>query len=337
MKNVRRLVPVLAGLLGTSGAWGAALAACSSSSSSSQDAGSSDATTDGESDGQSEAQADTGVGTDAVADSSTGQPDTSTTTDTGSPVDTGAPDGDAGLPDTYVYDASAALAFPGQVAAALCTAAASCCGTSGDASTFNWSLCYNGELGGGFGGSNAGANLFSAGNITFNPAAAEACLTAIGQIDCTTNQVPSAEEVQLFQSCYAAYSGTLPAGSSCQGSIECAPGNFCLQSDGGTGVCQALVGDGGACGAIGQAMCSYRGSGDNGLYCKYFAEGSPTVHLDAGLWTCAPQASLSAECDINVGCSSFECPSSSNTCASSTFFIGASTCNAFKILDAGSD
>ncbi len=336
MRNVHRRVPIVAGILAAAGAWGISAVGCSSNGGST--GGGPDATADAEGDGQGDvSQVDTSTGTDSQADTFVADSFVAADTSNGADADAAAPDGDAGAAD--VYDATAALEYPGQAAAAWCNEIASCCGTSGDASTFNMALCLGNNPYGWKAAAYNGASLLSTGNVVFNASAAAACLSAIA-VDCSTNQVSSAVEAQRYANCWSVYSGTLAAGSPCTASVECAPGNFCMPVDGGAGdsglpgVCQALVGNGGACGEFGanlaSYMCSYLGSGNTGLGCREWVTGSPNTPLDAGAWTCVPQLPLNAQCNINLDCTSFLCPGN-DLCSSSAAATSASSCAGYFV------
>jgi hypothetical protein len=340
MKSIRQFVPVLAGIIGVSGAWGALGVGCGSSSSgssSTEDGGPGDATTDAKQDAQPdvllEAAADASPGTDA---------------DAVAPGDSAPPDAEAG-PDAGVFQGDPA-AFAGQVATALCDLIAACCETSLDAATFNKALCLADELPEGFHGSNLGTELLDGGNITFNASTAQLCISSISSLGCVPNEITSAQEATLFQTCLGAFTGTLTVGSPCQGSIECAPGSFCLPGagdagavDGGPiGLCEPLAGDGGACGVypgstdtvIAQSACSYRGAAANGLFCQSFDAGAPLNKFDAAAWTCAPQEGIGTGCFNGVDCTSLLCDPAALECAAATEILTLSSCPAF-LLDAG--
>jgi hypothetical protein len=259
---------------------------------------------------------DGAVGPDADADA-----DAATKPDADADAEAGAADSSSGLN---------AQTFPSVLATAFCNTIAACCGTAGDAATFNWQSCYNIEFANGFKGINTnGANLVDGGNVTFNVAQAQRCLDLFAAADCTSNQLTSTEETQLFQSCYAAYVGTLATGSPCAGTIECAPGNFCMPVDGGVGdagaigLCQALAGVGQACG--GQTVCSYRGSASNGLFCQN---------------TCQPQFTNGTNCSVNQDCVSLLCVQVGTTnsfkCGAAGDWAYPNTCASYVVpVDAG--
>ena len=374
MNSVRRIVLLSAGILGATGAWGAS--GCGSNGGSTSSGGP-DATADAEDAQEDVSQIDTSTGADSQPDTSpidtgTGadsQPDTSPI-DTGtgadsqpdtSPIDTGTDsqpdtfvatdagaDADGGAPtdaseDTYVYDASAHLAFPPQQAAARCAALASCCGTSGDAATFNWAQCVADTLAtGGFKGSTSGVSYAPYGNINFNTASAASCLADFGQINCGSDSIPSSAEIALYQNCFGAYAGTLGVGAACHASIECQNSEYCtVAADGGTGVCAPLQGAGGPCGTISQdpsniipqAQCSYRGAAANGLFCQEFVTDAESQPLDAAAWTCQPQLPTGASCLQNQDCQSYQC-GAGHVCTTSIVAFSASQCAAYT-LDAG--
>jgi hypothetical protein len=352
MRRARRFVPILAGMLGSTALWAASSTGCSgggNSTSGAQDAASDSTSIDSSS-------TDTGVDS---STSDTGSPGI----DTGSPpADTGSPPADSSTPpadasdsgagpdaDAGSYDASAAAtAFVAQVATAICDDYALCCGQTPDAGTFNWQKCYQAFLPQGYQGSSAGYSLIANGNVNFDPNSAQSCLSQLAAVDCKNNQITASEITQLSQACFAAFTGTLSAGSPCFATIECTPGTFCLPTDGGAGdagqigTCQALAGQGGACGILGsgsvaaQSVCSYKGSGSNGLGCE-------SVVLDAGSftrlplneWTCQPQSQDGVNCGANQSCTSQICRGSSQfTCMGTGAWALPSTCN-FYYVDGG--
>jgi hypothetical protein len=344
MNKVRRYVPFVLGAIGLSATAGAIAIGCDNSGTVPlPDAGGQDGTV-------SDAIVQGDVAKEAA-------PPVDASGETGPLKDGGGPDGDAHAnADAEAGPADAARrfdgapgTFPAAMAAGVCELIANCCGTSADAATFNFPLCYQGQLPtattGGIGGSTAGANLLDAGNIVFDPVSAQACLDILGQVDCSTNQLSSLVEAQLYKDCFGAFTGSVPAGSPCNGTIECAAGNYCLPVDGGAGdagaigLCKALEANGQSCGVFStgsaaQSVCSYRGSGNTGLFCEHFDPNMPTQNLaDAAAWTCAPQEALDAGCQQNQDCLSFACHS--NRCATSIFVAGPSTCTVFA-LEAGS-
>ena len=184
--------------------------------------------------------------------------------------------------------------------------------------------------------------------MTFNASQAQACLNTIAAADCTANQITAAEQGLLYQSCYAAYAGTLPAGSPCAGTIECAPGTFCSPTDGGIGdagaigLCQPLAGDGGACGGfgagsqgVGQTICSYRGAASDGLFCQNISGDAGSTQTDPATWTCQPQWPVGTDCYVNQDCASFIChqvgTSSVFQCANAGNWANANTCASYAI------
>jgi hypothetical protein len=323
------------------------------------DAGGIDATTDSASDGGYQADAlHDGAAPDATlaSDADAGaNGDTATGSDVGSDVGSdGAAHAEAGAEldadaaiDAPAYDGTAE-SFPGQLAATLCQRVAACCGTSTNAPTFNNAACQAEIQPGGFNGSSVGTNLLDGGHVAFNAVAAQACLDFLNQIDCETNEVPSAVEQAAVLNCYGAFAGTLSVRSPCVGTIECDPGSFCLPVDGGIGdagaigICQPLIEDGGACGNLlggpspSQAACSYRGSGNTGLYCKNFDPSNPSQSFDAAVWICAPQEPIGAGCERPANCASAECPLSTLQCTASIIAVTSATCASLTV-DAGAD
>jgi hypothetical protein len=336
MKSFSRcILSVLVGSVGVTGAWGVAVVGCGGDDSST---GPSASLPDGTTEGS--AQEDAPQGT----DQSTTQPDVLAQPDVSHPAteagpDVGAPDGDAGS-NVRGFEGGAA-SFPAQLAASVCGFIANCCGTTATAPTFNAAACDSTVLPGGFQGSATGANLFDGGNIAFNAATAQACLDDFARVDCSTNQAPSPIVAQIYKDCFGAYSGLLAVGAPCKATIECAPGGFCLPADGGVGdagaigLCQTIAGSGAACGLLGtssasQNVCSYRGSGNTGLFCKSYTSSdasATTTSLGIASWACEPQEPLGTSCLQNEDCASFGCHS--HQCATTILGVGASTCTAF--------
>lgn len=244
-----------------------------------------------------------------------------------------------------VVDNSAIYAFPAQVVAALCNQAAVCC--FGDASAnFNVAKCESGDLTVGFQGSSHGSAFLDSGNVAFNPTKASACLADLAAIDCRTNQLTTADVSALYPDCFGALQGTLPLGAVCNGSIECAPGEFCEPGDSGTtGTCQAVRTADAGCGDFGtpasptsdqilnaQSICSYRGSGNTGLVCEY--EDRATGNA-LPTWSCVPSGALGGNCSYPLDCTSKLCPPTTYTCGQATEFFNATGCMYYEITDGG--
>jgi hypothetical protein len=301
--------------------------------------------------------ADGTMNTDATADASadgdaakpdSGQDATVDAADGASLVDAGSDAADASI-DTGI-DAGSILDFPGKVATALCERTAVCCGFSGlDASGFNSGKCFNDFVGTGFKGSSLGAELLDAGNITFNPSKAQSCLAQIAAIDCTTNQLTSAVDTALYADCFAALVGTLQVGSSCAGSIQCAPGEFCdpVEAGADASFCQPLRTANQPCSDFypnpdsgvfptgtqivnAQTACSYRGSGDTNLACAYL---DPKTFQYLYPAVCVPAGPLDAGCISDQACTSKAC--SVPACVTAERFIFPATCTGDTIPDAG--
>jgi|HubBroStandDraft_1064217.scaffolds.fasta_scaffold23877_4 hypothetical protein len=350
MKPVTRIVPILASALSITSAGAIFAAGCGGGNSPSpSDGGAPDATIDGQSEDVVNQDAvgsnvEGGPGTDAGSSDA----DAAATSD----ADAGASsDADAGIDGSSLLITVTAETFPGQLAATLCSTIANCCGTSGDAATFNWQACYNSKLAAGYNGSNTGVTAVDGGNTAFNAAQAQTCLNTIAAADCSSNQITAAEQGELYKSCFGAYAGTQEAGSPCAGSTDCAPGGFCSPVDGGLGdagaigLCAPLVGQGGGCGilggqALGQTVCSYRGAASNGLFCQNIAGDAGETQLSPSAWTCQPQWAVGAECYTNQDCASFICHQVGTTadfqCASAGNWANANTCSTYAVIvDAG--
>ena len=206
-------------------------------------------------------------------------------------ADGGLTDGDASTDATGTTDAvadagpdsSALLAFPTQLAAAVCQSYAACC-FGADAAAFDQAKCMSQQIVGGPGGVNADTTILDAGHVTFNQTSATACLARINSITAAcpgANSLTGPAYSALLQDCFAALSGTLDAGAPCQAAVECTTGNFCLKDGGaGPGVCSPLRTTGGPCGDLGntdcnfitsleESACSYRGSGNTDSSCSY--------------------------------------------------------------------
>jgi hypothetical protein len=296
--------------------------------------GDGDATSRSDADANGSGDADSAPGTDADAGAGT-DADASSSADGegGSASDAGDASDAAPLLTAQQYPAALATAF--------CNSVAACCGMNGDAASFNWTSCYTGELSAGFKGASTGVQYFDAGNIVFDPVQGQNCIDVISAIDCVSNQTTSAEQAQLFKSCYATYTGTLEAGAPCSATMECAPGTFCSAAAGGT--CTPLVGVGGNCGALGanlnlgQTMCSYRGSASNGLFCQNISGDAGTAALPTAQWTCQAQWEGGSECAGNQDCTTLICHQVSagfDLCASAGNWANSTTCT-FYYVDAG--
>jgi hypothetical protein len=248
--------------------------------------------------------------------------------------------------DADAGDASALLAFPSQVAQAVCSRFASCCFLGGDASTFDMTACLSSYDGFGYAGSSAGANQLNTGHVAFDATQAASCLSQIAAIDCTANLRTSAQEKAIRTACYAAMTGTVPVGGTCVASIECAPGLYCTGAAGGAGFCQPLRVSGQSCGDFGvnntnasENICSYRGSGNTGLTCHNGDYVTGVTFADAGDWLCQPQQALNAGCNANVDCTTALCDPGANfdvyVCKNAEAFIYPFACQSFIKADGG--
>jgi hypothetical protein len=206
---------------------------------------------------------------------------------------------------------------------ALCTRFATCCAV--DAGAFNMPLCLS-AVGGNPIGLGEATPYLDSGLVSFNAVQAEACLTDIANYPCGT--VSATQNVMLGQDCIAAYVGASTTGGPCQDPIECPQTDYCNRpGDGGTGVCTALVGDGGGCSD--NTQCSYLGYGEPELYCN-------TV-----TGTCLPQLANGADCTAIAQCQSQICEGSPLTCSATYVFsdpgVPNGTCAYLTITDAGGD
>jgi hypothetical protein len=269
------------------------------------------------------------------------------------PTDSGEKgDADAGqivLPDggPVLVDDAGVAGFPLQVATALCNRYAACCVPNLDGGAFDVQSCIANNLASGYaGGSSLGANLADGGHIVFDGLKAQSCLNQINAIDCSANLRTAVQEQTLHEACFGALSGTLGVGSPCADSIECTPGEFCDPVDGGATVCQPLRTAGQSCGDFGpngfvqsETACSYRGSGNTGLSCRYGV--FPNVFDDAGAWTCGGALSAGNNCFTGQDCLSLLCnPDESFVCVNAETLITPSGCSQFIVAappDAGAD
>lgn len=244
-------------------------------------------------------------------------------------------DADANAPDAA--DASALLAFPGQVATTLCTTIGNCCyGVGSD--ELDMEKCLSVLGGSGFRDSNLGSNLIPNGHVVFDAVKAQTCLSQLAAIDCTTDIFTTAVMGVLYPNCFGAMTGTLPTGAPCGNAIECAPGEFCDPADAGDAsmTCQPLRTSGQSCADFGSdftsasTACSYRASGDTQLTCN-------TAPSDPAAWTCTPEFTAGSACELDLDCQTKMCTSVDGgfACGSAEAVTNAATCTFFKIVDAG--
>jgi hypothetical protein len=316
-------------------------------------------------DGTAEHDADAATDSPSTHDADSGA-DVVTVKDTGTDADASTPDadatvgdarpeidGDATVVDTYAPDANAALdagpdqsamlAFPVQVATALCQQLLGCCfpdgGTDG---SFDLNACVADNTPTGYANSNVGQDLLRGGNVAFDAATAQACLADLNGLGCT---LTTGTQQSAVTDCFGAFSGTLEAGARCQGSIECGSGMFCDPADGGDGgTCTGLRTAGQPCGDFGMTtgseviasaqICSYRGSGNTGLTCV--AQDPNTGELLPS-WVCGTQYALGAGCNWNVDCASELCDPGAYACSSGYPLIYPASCGTYAVVDAGGD
>jgi hypothetical protein len=279
-------------------------------------------------------------------------PEMEATTTTDAPTGPGE-DAEAGAgptPDggTGLVDEAGVSGFPQQVAAALCGRFADCCVPNLDGGVFDVNACIAANLGLGYQGSSVGATLGDGGHVVFDGLKAQSCLNQINAIDCSANLRSGLQEQQILSACFGALTGTLAAGAPCTDPIECSPGQFCDPVDGGGGsVCAPLRTTGQSCGDFGpngfgsaDTACSYRASGNTGLYCKFGT--FPVPFADAGSWLCEPAQGTGANCFNELECQSDLCnPDENYVCVTAETLVTPSVCSAYikpaPVVDAGSD
>lgn len=125
----------------------------------------------------------------------------------------------------------------------------------------------------------ADTTAYTAGHLLFNADAGAGCLAALQGFACTTlGTVTAAQYSAVTTACLGVLTGTLTPGSAgCISSFECANGYCNLPTDGGTGTCTALAGDGGTCSAGSDSlddMCSQAGAFRPPLWCDRLAGGA---------------------------------------------------------------
>jgi hypothetical protein len=251
-----------------------------------------------------------GVGPDATPDSPALQ-------ETGS---------DAGADTAPPFDGGFMVGtFDDLLATELCKSLARCCyGTptpaegGADGGSFDLPACMKTAAQTGFQGSNVGAaQLRDGGNVVIDQVKADDCITKIKALACN---LPGTEYAAARAACYGVYAGKVGVGSACKGSVECQRGFFCKgQVDGGAGVCTAIRALGGPCGdnpdhpTEYEESCSYRGSADNGNYCRWYDFGANT-DLDAGEWKCTAAGGAASACASGSWCKDTICDPGSSTC-----------------------
>jgi hypothetical protein len=186
---------------------------------------------------------------------------------------------------------------------------------------------------GGWQGSFLGlSNVLDAGDLVFDPNAANRCVTGVGSFTCGV--IMQGPYKTIHDDCFAALHGTVAVGGPCGASIECAPDGVCIRpADGGPGTCNAIRAAGAPCGDIpnDQEACTYIGSGVPPQFCD---DSNP----DAAAWTCQPAQANGASCYLHFACTSGVC-GDLGTC--DTQFtatdpgVPGGTCDAFTIRDAG--
>ena len=234
---------------------------------------------------------------------------------------------------------------------AFCAHFQTCCNGL-DAGTFDMAHCLSAGPNSAWNGSNyelAKPGVLQRGNVTLNETAATSCLAGIATLSCPT--ITSSETLTATDNCYAATTGKLTVGSNCVASVECQPTAYCKfagvdagTTDGGIalGVCTALAGDGGACGAAPYGdpnflsnECAYKGWHSPAQFCDY--DSYPT-----GPYTCAPLRANGATCYFDNECASGICGTTDQDCLNTTCTCNTTRdytqfCRDFAIKDAGTD
>jgi hypothetical protein len=206
-----------------------------------------------------------------------------------------------------------------QNARAFCSGQANCC--PGDGGGFDIAGCAQAYYTGGWRSwLPANAAAYTAGHLTLNSSQASSCISALQNFPCGT--VNATQFAAILNACNGVLIGTLSTGSGgCVSSFECANGYCNSSADGGsgTGVCSALVGDGGACASGSDSpdqMCSQAGVDQPRLWCDL------TFSTDGGGTCMAPLADAASCYNATAGvwddygCASMLC--GDNGCGSST-------------------
>jgi hypothetical protein len=312
-KTLRSLLTGCLVLVGTAGATSSLVVGCSGDDNGTPPAG--DAGGDGASEGSTpDASHQDGTVPDASGDSALN--------------DAGLDSGDASNDAADAQDAAEtsvlqASQYAAAVAEGLCARIQYCCDI--DAGSFDTSGCIAT-----FGGNpllvGEATPYLDSGLIDFNPAQAGACLTDIANFPCGT--VSAMQNIQLGQACVGAFSGVQNTGGPCAAPIECPSTDYCLlPTDGGTGTCTPLEGDGGSC--TDQTQCSYLGNGIPAQYCNSID------HI------CLPELPVGAQCSNYAQCQTQVClPPMPYTCQATAVFtqenVPGTSCELFT-LDAGGD
>ncbi|HVM69362.1 MAG TPA: hypothetical protein VM204_05945 [Gaiellaceae bacterium] len=253
-------------------------------------------------------------------------------------IDTGIPDAKPDAPEVFP-DAGLTLDnYSGKLAQVLCRTLARCCfgdpnldgGAAVDGGTYDEQGCIDFHTAVGF-GSSAGELPANNTNLVLDNARGNECVAKIDTLTCDT---PGAMYTAVAKACFAAIVGKQTAGQACTKSIECAPGHFCVPSDGGAGSCQALRGADGNCGdwfgtddpvnnaELSGEACSYRGKGvDTGRYCDFYDFAGGDFRPQAE-WKCKVAGGVGAQCASTPWCKDALCDDlSTATCVATKEFF----------------
>ena len=236
------------------------------------------------------------------------------------------PDGGGGPDTSPPFDGGFVVdTFDSVVATELCGTLARCCYGSAmpgpgaaDGGTFDTNACIAAFGSMGFLNSNVGtAQLRDGGSVALDQVSADSCIKKIKAMSCN---LPGPDYVAARAACFGAYSGKIAASGACTATVECQAGLFCKgQKDGGTGVCTAIKALNGGCGENPdhpteyEEECSYRGGGDNGVFCKNYDFGTDS-YLDAGAWTCTAAGGVGSRCANHTWCKDTICQPSTAVC-----------------------
>jgi hypothetical protein len=190
---------------------------------------------------------------------------------------------------------NAVLQFAAQYAQAYCSGQGKCC-PGYDAGAFDLASCAASWTTLGWESTlPSNAAVYTRCHLAFDPTRGSACISALQNFDCAPDGGPvtATQYNAVTTACQGILVGTLANGApGCLSSFECVNGYCKLPSDGGTGTCTALVGDGGACvsGDTPDEMCSQAGSYQPALWCN---------RLDGGTTgTCAPPLADGVTCYV---------------------------------------
>jgi hypothetical protein len=288
------------------------------------------------SDASDGSHADAADAPDAFHPDSSDAADTSTAPDTSDAADTStAPDTSDAADAADVLDAADSadtadarpeiLDYPTVIQQAWCEHEAQCC-SQYDGGTFDLAHCESLEIGAGglmLTAIPGTSGAVSTGNVVFDPVAAQKCFDDIAAIKCDGSET-AAHWMQTSIDCYAGMNGTLPQGSTCATSFECAPGMYCQLANSGdtSGTCQALQPVGGSCANESNYACTYQQAGT-----------APQLWCPGGNTVCAAPGALGTSCQRDRECQSGACDLAH--CAATVTGPSAGLCSFLTVKDGG--